>query len=82
MASCVDIPVPDDLSGKQKLNFCPQRWSKNEQYQPLNLHLVLHPEGRVYGTVAEQLLKPPYEGGPGIVAIPHLMFTFPPSIAN
>lgn len=78
--SSANVLVADmngDLSGKQKLNFCPQRWSKTEQYQPLNLHLVLHPEGRVYGTVAEQLMKPPHEGGPGIVAIPHLMFTFP-----
>lgn len=71
-----------DLNGKQQINFCPQRWGRGEQYQPLNLHLVLHPEGRVYGTVAEQLLKAPHEGGPGIVAIPQLMFTFPPSNVN
>lgn len=61
----------------QPMGFCPQRWSQTEQYQPLNLHLVLHPEGRVYGTVAEQLLKAPHEGGPGVVALPQLMFTFP-----
>lgn len=65
------------LKTKQLINFCPQQWRTNEQYQPLNLHLVLHPEGRVYGTVAEQLMSPPYEGGPGIVAVPHLMFPFP-----
>lgn len=70
-----------DMHGRvrttQPMGFCPQRWSQAEQYQPLNLHLVLHPEGRVYGTVAEQLLKAPHEGGPGVVALPQLMFSFP-----
>lgn len=65
------------INGTRDMGFCPQAWSEDEQYQPLNLHLVLHPEGRVYGTVAEQTLAPPFNGGPGIVAIPQLMFTLP-----
>jgi hypothetical protein len=78
--SSANVMVADmdgNLHTRQRINFCPQRWPASEQYQPLNLHLVLHPEGRVYGTVAEQLMKPPHDGGPGIVAIPQLMFTFP-----
>jgi hypothetical protein len=81
--SSANVFVADEegkISGKRIINFCPQTWPKHEQYQPLNLHLVLHPEGQVYGTVAEQLLKPPHNGGPGIVALPQLMFTFPKSM--
>lgn len=78
--SSANVMVADmdgNLRSRQRINFCPQRWPASEQYQPLNLHLVLHPEGRVYGTVAEQLMAPAHEGGPGVVAIPQLMFTFP-----
>jgi len=75
-----NVFVADDkgaIEASRDLGFCPQNWPKSEPFQLINLHLVYHPEGRVYGAVAHQVHVAPSHAGPGMVAIPQLMFAMP-----
>lgn len=58
---------------KQALNFCPQGIEESERYQLIEVCVVLHPDGQTYSGVPHTVASNPFIG-PGINALPHIMF--------
>ena len=64
------------INGARDLNFCPQKVTISDRYVPVNMFLVYHPDGRVHASVGHPVNTPPFIG-PGMVAIPQLLFPMP-----
>lgn len=65
-----------NVTGARTLNFCPQQLAETEQYIPVNMFLVYHPDGRVNASVGHTVATPPFIG-PGMTATPQIMFALP-----